>query len=100
MPTFDNLLTIEDFAPYLGSAFQVDATPKAVDVRLDQIERYPHNPLNLREPFTLFFSTPFSALLVAGTYRMRARDGRVIEIDLNPTQTMPGPRRTYHAVFT
>ncbi|MET0258482.1 MAG: hypothetical protein ABW179_07860 [Methylobacterium sp.] len=93
-------LIVEDFAPYVGTAFKVDATPTAVDLQLDDIQRHKVTHPGYREPFTLLFSTPMAALLVAGTYRMRTKDGRDIEIDLIPTQIGPGPRRAYHAVFT
>lgn len=100
LPKLGRLLVVEDFAPHVGAAFRVDATPAAVDLRLERIDRYPPNALDLREPFTLIFSTPVSALLVAATYRMRAPDGREVAIDLIPTQSAPGERRLYHAVFT
>lgn len=99
MPDFGHLLTIEDFADHVGGTYRADATPAPVELRLDRIDRTPGSPLGLRDPFTLIFSTPFSALLTGGTYQLRAPCGRVVAIDLAPTQSMPGPRRSYHAVF-
>lgn len=100
LPKFDQLLTIDDFAPLVGRIFEVETVPKPIEMRLEKLTRRPMNPLSAREPFVLTFSTPLDTLLVQATYRMHCgRDGS-FEIFLTPTQApWERTRRLYHAVF-
>ncbi|KQW81826.1 DUF6916 family protein [Brevundimonas sp. Root1279] len=93
-------LTLADFESQVGHPWLVDATPQPIAVRLDSADRLKPNGLGAAEPFILTFSTPWDALLSEGHYVMRARgDGPPLSVHLIPTQTPPGPRRAYHAVF-
>lgn len=100
MDVIGRTLTLADFAPQVGHPWLVDATPQAIAIRLDAAERLKPSGLGAAEPFILTFSTPWEALLGEGHYVMRARgDGPPLSVHLIPTQTPPGPRRLYHAVF-
>ena len=100
MDVTTRVLTLADFEPHVGHPWLVDAQPQDIAVRLDAADRLRPNGLGAAEPFILTFSTPWEALLSEGHYIMRARgDGAKISVHLIPTQTPPGPRRQYHAVF-
>ncbi len=99
LPKFGQLLTIDDFRPFVGEAFAVHATPEPIGILLDKVTPQPGADWLPREPFSLVFSTPWSTLLVEGAYRMKSPRGDLVEVYIIPTQTMPGPRRLYHAVF-
>lgn len=98
-PDLGAMLTAADFEPHVGEDFLVDATPKPLGIRLENIMRRPDDPSAQRQPFMLIFTTPWADLLLAAMYRMQASGGRQFELFLSPTQTAPGPRRYYHAVF-
>lgn len=98
-PKFGQLLTVDDFKPHVGEAFAVHATPEPVHIMLDQVRVQAGADWLPREPFSLVFSTPWDVLLTEGSYRMKSPRGDLIEVYVIPTQTTPGPRRHYHAVF-
>jgi hypothetical protein len=99
LPDIGPLLTAADFEPYVGKIFLVDAQPKPLEIRLEEILRRPPDPLLARQPFTLIFTSALNALLLSAIYRMQPSGGRLIEMFLVPTQTGPSERRYYHAVF-
>lgn len=100
MDVLARVLTVADFEPHVGHPWLVDAQPQEIAIRLDAVDRLKSSGLGAAEPFILTFSTPWEALLSEGHYVMRARgDGARISVHLIPTQTSPGPRRQYHAVF-
>jgi hypothetical protein len=99
MPDVAPLLTVADFEPHVGKVFLVDAHPKPLEIRLEKILRRPDDAAMTRQPFVLVFSSPWSALLLEAFYRMQPDGGHPVEMFLIPTQSAPGERRYYHAVF-
>jgi Domain of unknown function (DUF6916) len=99
LPDLGLLLTAADFEPHVGQIFLVDAQPKPLEIRLEKIVLCPNDTALARQPFILIFTSPWSALLIAAHYRMRPQGGGPFEMFLIPTQTAPGERRYYHAVF-
>jgi hypothetical protein len=93
------LLTAEDFQPYVGKIFLVDAQPQPLELRLEKILRRSRDEVVARQPFMLIFTSAWTALLMAAHYRMQPEGGEPVEMYINPTQTAPGERRFYHAVF-
>lgn len=94
------LLTIDDFTGRDGTDWLVDATPKALVIRLDRVMPGVARLTDARFPFTLVFSTPWEAMLYDATYLMKPVDGGpAVQIDLIQSHAPPGPRRFYHAVF-
>lgn len=93
------LLTPEDFEPWVGRDVRVNTIPQPVEVRLERIERRPPlRGLDTREPFSLFFEAPGSVYLLDATYEFDCGKGGPHEIFI--TQLMPsGGRRHYQAVF-
>ncbi|GAA0655316.1 DUF6916 family protein [Brevundimonas lenta] len=91
-------LTLEDFMPFVGREVLVDATPQPLAIRLDSAVPVIDTGLGQRTPFTLTFSTPWTTLLTEAHYPIQVGK-QVAVIHLIPTQTAPGPRRFYHAVF-
>lgn len=88
------------FRPFVGRQWEVDTQPKAISIQLDQVDDLRGGMPGARDPFVLIFSTPWTDLLVEGHYMMRpGPDAEAVPIHLIPTQTAPGPRRQYHAVF-
>jgi hypothetical protein len=100
LPDIGPLLAAADFEPHVGREFLVDATPKPLALRLEKVLPQPGHPELLRQPFMLVFTTPWRDLLLQATYRMQPSGGRPVELFLSPTQTAPGERRYYHAVFS
>ena len=99
IPDLGPFLTAADFEPHVGKDFLVEAAPKPLRIHLERIMLQPGDPQMSRQPFMLIFTTPWTDLLLAAMYKMRPDDGRQVELFLSPTQTAPGPRRYYHAVF-
>lgn len=99
LPDFGPLFTAADFEPHVGQIFLVDAQPKPLAIRLEKIVHRPLDREVARQPFMLIFTTPWTDLLLAAHYRMSPQRGGSFEMFLSPTQTAPGPRRYYHAVF-
>lgn len=99
LPKLGPLLTVDDFLPYVGATYLVQATPKPLEIRLEQVQRQPGEPWMVREPFVLVFSSPFNALLLEARYRAQPPGGVPVEIYLIPTQTAPSDRRYYHVVI-
>src|SRR5262245_14271809 len=99
VPDHASLLTVADFEPHVGKIFVVDAHPKPLEIRLEKIVRQSHGVVVTRQPFMLIFTSPWNALLLEAFYRMQVDGGRPVEMVLVPTQSAPGERRYYHAVF-
>ena len=99
LPDIGPLLTAADFEPHVGRGFLVDASPKPLEIRLDEIRRRPHDALAARQPFTLIFTSAWNDLLLAASYRMQPSGGRPVEMFIAPTQTGISERRYYHAEF-
>jgi hypothetical protein len=99
-PDVAPLLTVADFEPHVGKVFLVEAHPKPLEIRLEKIVRRPDDAvLVTRQPFMLIFTSPWNALLLEAYYRMQPDGGRPVEMFLIPTESAPGERRYYHAVF-
>jgi hypothetical protein len=99
LPDCGPLLTAADFEPYVGQTFLVDARPRPLQIRLDKIVCRRDSGVVSRQPFILIFTTPWNDLLLSAVYRMQPNGGHPVEMCLVPTQTEPGDRRYYHAVF-
>jgi hypothetical protein len=99
LPDLGRLLTAADFEPHVGKIFVVDAQPKPLEIRLERIATLPDDTAVTRQPFTLIFTSPWSEMLIPAVYRMQPSDGGPFEFFLTPTQTGPGERRYYHAMF-
>ena len=99
LPPDLKLLTAGDFEPFIGQTFRVEASPEALEIQLDAVERRPRLTWMLREPFTLLFSTPSSVLLEEGSYRMQPEGGEPLDIYVIPIQELSSDRRAYQAVF-
>ena len=94
------LLTAPLFRAFVGRDWLVDTQPAPVKIKLDAVDDLKGGMPGGRDPFILIFSTPWDTLLVEGQYLMRpGDDAEAVEVHLIPTQTAPGPRRLYHAVF-
>jgi hypothetical protein len=98
-PDLGPLLTAADFEPHVGKIFLVDARPKPLEIRLEKIVYRPDDMAVTRQPFMLIFTSPWNAFLLEANYRMQPNGGSPVEMFLVPTQTAPGDRRYYHAVF-
>ncbi len=94
------LLTPEDFEPWVGRAVRVNTLPKPVEVTLARIERRrPLAGLDHREPFSLLFNAPLDAILIDATYEFDC--GRGGPHDIMISQLQPSAtHRTYQAVFS
>jgi hypothetical protein len=99
LPDLGPLLTAADFEPHVGKIFVVDTQPKPLEIRLEKIVYRRDDLVVTRQPFILIFTSPWNDLLLSATYRMQPNGGRPVEMCLAPTQTEPGVRRYYHAVF-
>lgn len=99
LPDLGPLLTAADFEPHVGKTFLVDAQPKPLEIRLEKIVYGRDNPVVARQPFILIFTSPWNDLLLSAYYRIQPYGGHPVEMCLVPTQTEPGERRYYHAVF-
>jgi hypothetical protein len=99
-PSTAMLLQAYHFTPFVGRQWLVDTQPRPMTIQLDEVDNVRGGMPGGRDPFVLVFSTPWDTLLVEGQYLMRpGQDAEAVEIHLIPTQTPPGPRRNYHAVF-
>lgn len=101
LPKLGHLVTVDVFKPHVGEAFLVDAQPEPVRIVLDEVRAGIMTGVDWlpREPFSLSFSTPWDTMLIEGAYPMKTPHGDLVHVHLIPTQTSPGPRRHYHAVF-
>ena len=99
LPKLGPLLTVDDFLPYVGAIYLVQATPKPVEIVLETIQRAPGESWLPREPFTLSFSSAWNALLLEGRYTLQPPGGSLVELHIIPTQTGPSERRYYHVVI-
>jgi hypothetical protein len=99
LPKLGPVLTVDDFLPYVGATYRVETVPKPVDIRLDELRRGRGEPWMVREPFALVFSTPWTVMLLEAQYQMQPIGGKPVPVYLIPTQSPPGDRRLYHAVF-
>jgi hypothetical protein len=99
LPDLGPLLTAADFEPHVGKIFLVDAQPKPLEIRLEKIVYQRDDMAVARQPFMLIFTSTWNALLLSAVYRMQPNGSGPVEIFLIPTQTAPGDRRYYHAVF-
>ncbi|MDG2535818.1 hypothetical protein P6144_19305 [Sphingomonas sp. HITSZ_GF] len=94
------LLTADDFEPWVGRKVRIATLPNPVEVTLERIERRP--PLigiDTREPFSLFFDAPSAVYLLDTTYEFDCGKGGPHNIHI--TQLMPSAAsRHYEAVFS
>jgi len=93
------ILTAAHFVPHVGKRF----APRGHDsiLTLVSIEQSPfpgseHLP---RRPFTLLFSGSDQDVLPEGLYEFVIEEGPVLEIYVNPIQTIVPHRQDYQGVF-
>lgn len=98
LPKLDRLLIAEDFEPWVGRHFAVDADPEPVSIQLTRIDRRAASRFAVRAPFSLIFSTPMDILLVDGIYKLRCGRFGPHEVFLAPVLS-PQRQRLYEAVF-
>lgn len=93
------LLTREDFEPYLGQAFSIEGLP--FDLMLDKIESSDvPAPEGQRQSFSLIFKGPKPGPVLAdGTYETTVADHAAFVLFLAPIDTRAGDRQDYQAVF-
>ena len=99
LPRLGQLLTVDDFLPHVGATYLVQATPKPIEIVLENIQRFPGEAWLPREPFMLSFSSVWGALLLEGRYTLQRPGSSPVELHIIPTQTAPGERRYYHVVI-
>ena len=89
-------LTIDDFRPRLGQAFQVDTTNGPLEMILSQVQELPKSG-RAGGAFRLEFHGPAQPLLVQAIYVFNVGRSRcpIFIVPLGPI----GPRRRYEAVF-
>lgn len=94
-----DLLTPEDFEPWIGKPVRVGTAPHPVELTLHSIEQRPAHPgQDFRAPFSLFFEAPMAINLVDASYTFDC--GRGGPHVLTITQLMPAAGiRCYQAVF-
>lgn len=99
LPKLDRLLTAEDFAPWVGAAFNAATMPEPVSIQLVRITPLRVSSLAHRAGFSLFFRSRPDVLLMDGTYSMRC--GRFGPLDIHLTAVMSPPgEQLYEAVFS
>jgi hypothetical protein len=99
LPDLGPLLTAADFEPHVGRIFVVEAQPKPLEIRLEKIVYQRDDMAVARQPFMLIFTSALNNLLLSAVYRMQPNGGSQVEMFVIPTQTAPGDRSYYHAVF-
>lgn len=95
------LLTPEDFEPWVGRKVRVNTVPNSVEITLERIERRSalKGLLDVREPFSLYFESPFNVYLMDATYEFDCGKGGPHNIFITQLQPFEATR-TYQAVFS
>lgn len=99
LPKLERILTAEDFEPWVGRPFAVEADPEPVSIDLLSLVRGAAHPLAIRTPFKLTFRSAPDALLIDGLYTMRCDRFGPVEVFMTPLLSPPG-QRLYEAIFT
>lgn len=94
------LLTPEDFQPWVGRAVKVNTLPDAVEIRLARVDVLPRfSPaLDHRQPFTLIFEAPLHVILLDLPYEMDCGRGGPHTIFISQKPPL-SDRRIYEAAF-
>jgi hypothetical protein len=90
------VLRAEDFRPYHGQIFAVEAWPYRLALR--EISESPATA-GFRAPFSLIFEGPPGAILPEGLRRIVGADGAAFVLYLMPVHTPHPGRQDYQAVF-
>ncbi|BAS00675.1 hypothetical protein BV133_3081 [Blastochloris viridis] len=93
-----DMLTPEDFEPWVGRAVRVATIPQPVELTLVRLKRRSKYPGIPREPFSLYFESPDSVYLIDATYEFDCGRGGPHFITISQLIPQPG-RRIYQAVF-
>ena len=95
----DDLLSLEDFEPHVGTAFRCSlGQGLSVELALSSAERLPSRAEGLRPPFSLLFRGRFAAAPVQGTYRLEHPAMGTLDLFLVPVG-LTGDRFDLEAVF-
>lgn len=94
------LLTPEDFEPWVGRHVRVNTLPRPVQFTLVRIVRLPPllGPHDHREPFSLLFEAPLGVYLLDTTYEFDCGRGGPHDIFISQQHPTPTSRR-YQADF-
>ena len=94
-------MSIDEFVPLVGRAFQVDCTPNTVTITLTDATLMRATPGAANPSFSLIFRSAPEVLLVSGTYAMQSGRFGPAAIHLAPVVSPLGsaPGYTYQAVF-
>jgi hypothetical protein len=95
----DELLTHEQFSPYLGKRFGFHGHHLTLLLRSIDLQPQFAAPGVSRVPFTLIFEGPAGDILPAGHYRIAVPDSPVFEMYVSPIHTPAREHQDYQAVF-
>ena len=98
LPKLERILTADDFEPWIGRPFTVEADPEPIAVQLLRVDRHPISRFAIRPSFKLVFRSAADVLLIDGLYRMTCGRSGPHEVFLVPILSPPG-QRLYEAVF-
>jgi hypothetical protein len=93
------LLTSDDFAPYVGKAFRPAGQHRVLtlaSIKTTPLQRVRSLP---RQPFILIFEGPLGDPLREGCYDMVVDDGAEFSLYIAPIHTTARDRQDYQAVF-
>ena len=100
LPKLDQLLSVEDFEPWLGAVFTLDADPDPVSIQLIKIAPRMTTSLSHRKvAFSLIFRSQPDVMLLDGIYAMTSGRFGPVNVHITPVMSPPGERH-YEAVFT
>jgi hypothetical protein len=88
------------FSPYVNDLFRAKLPQGDVEIELGEVDLHPGGPMggSTRQPFTLIFLGPKSAMLPEATYALTHADLGTVEIYLIPIISS-GERQSYQAIF-
>jgi hypothetical protein len=95
-------MVLTEFADLVGQPFRVDTSPEELEIDLVEAKPLRDQRMADRPPFLLVFRSAPDAMLLAGTYVMKARGFGPDLIYISPTVAPPGDRSGHHfyqAVF-
>lgn len=97
-PDLAPMPTAEDFLPFVGGLLRVEATPEAIELTLESVDRRRKEDWMPREPFSLLLSTPRDVLVSEGLYCLQPTGGRAFDLYMMPIASPPGDRQFYQVV--
>lgn len=95
-------MVLSEFAPLVGHNFRVNTSPDELEIDLVEAKAMQPNSMAERPPFLLIFRSSPDAVLMAGSYVMKAKGFGPDLIYISQTNPPPGDRSGHHfyqAVF-